>query len=191
MKPIFEKLSYFVLLISVLTLCTVLILSFQTNSVTNGESSEEQKAYEVTGPLTVEVKLKRTYLDGEVSEEIVEETIWAMEDFWNHYRDAGWQLIDQNEEQIVFQKTMDDISPLLKTNGYFGLTEDGVLSIFNGKPGSSNVIQSFFQVDTKKLESRQHDTLIKGIPIETKDHYVKVLESLQPYSLTLEDEANY
>ena len=104
-----------------------------------------------------------------------------MEDFWAAYEE--WQLIDMSEEQIVFQKQMDDISPLLKTNGYFGLTEKGVLSIFNGKPGQAEIIQSFFQIDLDKLESNRHDDLVNGIPITSKEAYVDVLEQLKPYSL--------
>jgi forespore regulator of the sigma-K checkpoint len=131
-------------------------------------------------PLVVKVVLQRTYLDGDLSEEVINETIFSMEDFWAAYDD--WQLIDQNEERIVFQKNIDDISPLLKANGYFGLTGDGTLSIFNGKPETNDVIQSFFQIDIRKLESRKHDELREGIRIESKDQYLEVLKTLETYS---------
>ncbi|MBM7660680.1 forespore regulator of the sigma-K checkpoint [Bacillus mesophilus] len=144
--------------------------------------SNEQEAQMVTGPLTVTVILERVYLDGEVSEEIIEETIWSMEDFWAAY--DSWQLIDQDEQLIVFQKQIDDISPLLKANGYFGLTSNGTLTIFNGKPDAENVIQSFFQIDVSKLESRKHEELKKGIPIRSKDNYVEVLEVFKPFSMS-------
>jgi len=134
------------------------------------ESNEHQ-------PLKVQVVLKRVYLDGEVSEEMKEETVWAMEDFWAEYQD--WKLVDMGTDGIVFEKKIDDISPLLKTNGYFGITDNGTLSIFNGKPGKENIIQSFFQIDIDKLESFKQVELKKGIPIKTKDHYIQVLESLQ------------
>ncbi|CAN7305722.1 BofC C-terminal domain-containing protein [Rossellomorea sp. LjRoot5] len=136
---------------------------------------------EVASAHTVTVILERVYLDGEVSEEIVQETIWSMEDFWAAYED--WQLMDMTEEQIVFQKKMDDISPLLKTNGYFGISDKGVLSIFNGRPGQAEIIQSFFQIDVKKLESKRHDDLVKGIPIKSKQEYEEVLEQYKPYSV--------
>lgn len=134
---------------------------------------------EVASAHTVTVILERVYLDGEVSEEIVQETIWSMEDFWAAYDD--WQLVDMTEEQIVFQKKMDDISPLLKTNGYFGISDKGVLSIFNGRPGQAEIIQSFFQIDVGKLESKRHDDLVKGIPIKSKQEYEEVLEQYKPY----------
>ena len=41
-----------------------------------------------------------------------------------------WQLVDRDDVQIVLQKKVDDISPLLKTSGYFGVSEEGILQIF-------------------------------------------------------------
>jgi forespore regulator of the sigma-K checkpoint len=153
-----------------------------TQSQPEPEKERNQDAYEVTGPLTVTVILERIYLDGEVSEEIKEETILSMEDFWAEY--SSWQLVNQDDEQVVFQKNIDDISPLLKANGYFGITDNGILTIFNGKPNSEKVIQSFFQIDLDKLESHQHEELKNGIPIQSKDKYEKVLEVFKPFSMS-------
>ncbi|KAA0549567.1 Forespore regulator of the sigma-K checkpoint, BofC [Bacillus sp. BGMRC 2118] len=139
-------------------------------------------AFEVTSPIKMTLILERIYLDGEVSEEIKEVSIQSMEDFMEEY--SSWQMIDQNDEQMVFQKNIDDISPLLKANGYFGITKNGVLTIFNGKPATDKVIQSFFQIDVKKLESHQHEELRKGIPIQSKDKYVEVLEVFKPFSVS-------
>ncbi|AZU63480.1 intercompartmental signaling factor BofC [Neobacillus mesonae] len=139
---------------------------------------------QATEPLHITVILERVYLDGEVSQEIVHETSWSMENFWTKY--DAWTLKSRDESTMVFTRQMDDISPLLKANGYFGITEDGVLTIFNGRPRSSKIIQSFFQLDMKKLESNKQEELLQGIPIKTKDHYVKVLETFKPYSVTKE-----
>lgn len=131
-------------------------------------------------PLELTVILERFYLDGEMSEEELIETIWSMEDFWAEY--AEWELVRMDESTVVFKQLIDDISPLLKSNGYFGLSEDGVLTIFNGRPDQSNIIQSFFQIDVGKLESRKRQQLQEGIPIKTKAEYEKVLETFKPYT---------
>jgi forespore regulator of the sigma-K checkpoint len=128
----------------------------------------------------MKVILERVYLDGEISEETVTETIWAAEDFWAKYE--NWTLIDMDDGVVVFRQQTDDISPLLKTNGYFGITEEGILTIFNGKPQSSNIIQSFFQIDIQRLESKKCEELKEGIPIMTKDRYIEVLETFKTYS---------
>lgn len=133
----------------------------------------------VKEPIQVEVILQRAYLDGEISEEKVIEKIWSMEHFWIKYEQ--WELVDTYDKGLVFKRQMDDISPLLKANGYFGITDDGTLTIFNGRPHQTNIIQSFFQLNIEKLESRKHLELKKGIPIKTKDRYVNVLETFKPY----------
>ncbi|MEH7074181.1 intercompartmental signaling factor BofC [Neobacillus drentensis] len=135
-------------------------------------------------PFNTTVILERVYLDGEVSQEMVHETGWSIENFWAKY--DQWQLVDIDESTFVFRKQVNDISPLLKANGFFGITEDGVLSIFNGRPDQLRIIQSFFQIDIKKLESTKQEELIQGIPIKTKDRFVEVLETFKPYTLKKE-----
>ncbi|MEH7106171.1 MULTISPECIES: intercompartmental signaling factor BofC [Bacillaceae] len=137
-----------------------------------------------TEPQHFTVVLERMYLDGEISQEVVHETCWSMENFWAKY--DQWQIIDINGETFVFRKQEDDISPLLKANGFFGITEDGVLTIFNGRPDRLRIIQSFFQLDMKKLESNTQQQLLQGIPIKTKDRYVEVLETFKSYSIKKE-----
>lgn len=133
-----------------------------------------------TEPLHLEIVLERIYLDGEVSEEVVRENSLSMDNLWEKYR--HWHLKKMAGSKIVFSKKVDDISPLLKANGYFGITDKGVLTIFNGKPAQANIIQSFFQIDIRKLESHKQQELIDGIPIKTKDHFVEVLETFKTYS---------
>jgi forespore regulator of the sigma-K checkpoint len=142
---------------------------------TNGLAKESNE-------VKMNIILERIYLDGEVSEEITEETVVSMRDIWKKYK--GWQLVDMDDEQIVFQKLVNDISPLAKANGYFGLTKDGTLSIFEGKPNqSSRVIQSFFQIDIKKLESHQHEQLKKGIRVVSKSRYKDIIETYRDFAL--------
>lgn len=132
-----------------------------------------------TTPVQMTVILETVYMDGEVSEEIREETVTSMKDIWNKYKE--WYLINMDDEQIVFQRYVDDLSPLTKA-GYFGLTKDGTLSIFEGKPGeSSRVIQSFFQIDVKKLESHEQEKLKKGISVRSKRNYKRVIEAYGPF----------
>ncbi len=131
-------------------------------------------------PINLKVVLERVYLDGEISEETIQESVISLADFWAKY--DQWELMSISETALVFRKQVDDISPLLKANGYFGVTDNGILTIFNGRPGQSRIIQSFFQIDVKKLESHRQEELFKGIPVKTKDRYKKVLETFKPYS---------
>ena len=47
----------------------------------------------------------------------------------------------------------------------------------------ADIIQSFFQIDIKKLEGKKQEELKKGIPIKSKEDYDKVLKALKPYSI--------
>ncbi|WLD92223.1 BofC C-terminal domain-containing protein [Alkalihalobacillus sp. AL-G] len=174
----------FPLLVVLLGACYVFLFhtyegKFKANNTPQVQKSDE--AYPVTGPLTVEVHLQRNFLDGERSVDVIYETIWSMEDFWSSYED--WQLVDQNLERVIFEQKVDDISPLSKVNGYFGLTEDGILTIFNGSPVQSEIIQSFYQVDVKKLESSLIQKLEQGIPVRSKQNYKAVLNQYKPYAI--------
>nr|WP_028402918.1 BofC C-terminal domain-containing protein [Ectobacillus panaciterrae] len=130
---------------------------------------------------SVTIILQRTYLDGEVSEEIFTEKTTSLEATLQKYQD--WQLVDRDDVQLVLHKRVDDISPLLKTSGYFGVSKEGVLQIFKGIPDARNVIHSFFQLDMRKLESYKRQQLERGIRIKSKERYVEVLETMKNYSV--------
>lgn len=129
----------------------------------------------------ITVKLERVYLDGEVSEEILEETILSMEQFWDFYKD--WIVVEHNGTMIHLRKEIEDISPLLKLNGYFGISDDGFLNIYEGKPKEQKVIQSFFRIDTKKLKSHLQEELQEGIPVMSRENYQDILKMFQKYAL--------
>lgn len=127
------------------------------------------------------ISLIRNFLDGECSIESLSNEIGNLNEIKEVY--PNWDLIEIKEGTIYLQKYIDDISPLLKANGYFGITTEGVLSIYNGEPKQKQLIQSFFQIDIEKLESKSIEELTKGIPIQTKEHYVQVIESFKAYLL--------
>lgn len=168
--------------LTVLTCLLFMLIGRAPGMLLNGSAAQQDNHHNLqkTEPLHITVLLERMYLDGEISQEVVQETCWSLENFWAKY--DQWQLTDINESKMVFRKKIDDISPLLKSNGYFGITDEGVLTIFNGRPDRSRIIQSFFQLDIKKLESKKQEELLEGIPIKTKDRYVEVLETFKHYS---------
>lgn len=146
--------------------------SIQSVTATTEKLNEGQKV----------VILERHYLDGDMSEEIIIEELTYSE-IRKKYMD--WSFVLMNEDHIKFKKLVNDISPLLKSNGFFGITKDGTLSIFNGKPNDENIIHSFFQIDLGKLETRTQEQLVRGIPVRTKEEFIQVLEAFKPFSLTI------
>lgn len=153
---------------------------FIFQSFAKAENHNEYNTLSINGQLTVILQL--FYLDGEVEEEIVIEKPANLASLWDEYE--HWTLVDMNEEQVVFKKEIDDISPMLKANGYFGLTEDQTLSVFYGKPNNSNIIQSFYQIDIEKMETRLLKQLKEGIPVRDKNQFKQILKAFKPYSIT-------
>jgi forespore regulator of the sigma-K checkpoint len=144
------------------------------------EIRQETEVADVMGqePLTIDVMLEKEYIDGQVEVEKVTETITSMEDFWAQYED--WNLLEQKQGFIRFRKDVEDISPYVKTFGYFGIN-DGVLTIFEGTPLNEAVIQSFYHINIEELESHLLQDLENGIKIETKKDYEEVLETYGAY----------
>ena len=137
-------------------------------------------AGENSGSFTV--ILEHHYLDGETREEFISHRGRDLSEIIKKYR--GWILVDLGIGHIRLKKYVDDISPLLKANGFFGVTDEGILSTFDGEPTDGNVIQSFFQIDLGKLESGTQQKLRKGIPVRSKDEFLEVLKAFQPYQVT-------
>ncbi|WP_242145223.1 MULTISPECIES: BofC C-terminal domain-containing protein [unclassified Bacillus cereus group] len=163
------------IMIAVQVLLVLFCLSYESNvraAVTTPNVMEKEPQ--------VTVLLERMYLDGEVSEEILTEKVANLEQLLQRYKD--WQLVDRDDVQIILQKKIDDISPLLKTSGYFGVSDEGILQIFNGVPKNDNAIHSFFQIDMKKLKSYERAKLKRGIRIKSKERFVKTMEKMKQYA---------
>lgn len=131
------------------------------------------------GTKIMKITLQNLYIDGGLSEEILFKEVSSETELLSEYKD--WDLVWQSDKEMVFQKSMNDISPTIKENGYFGITEDGTLSIFNGKPSAADVIQSFFHIDVDLLEVKKQNELVEGIRIKDKKQYEEVLETFKPF----------
>ncbi|WP_079530394.1 BofC C-terminal domain-containing protein [Halobacillus hunanensis] len=168
----------------------MLILSFTiwqlsgTDETLTGEDvpkqrSVERKAEMVSSapshkePVTFHVITKKHYIDGvtEITEE--QEVIWSMEDFWAKYSD--WTIEEHELENMVFSKHVNKISPITEQQGYFGVTEDGELAVFQGTPNEGNVMESFNPIPLKPLEAKSKLILADGIKITSSEHFQQVI----------------
>ena len=156
--------------------CTLAML-FALGNAGQAAAQQNQATAVMDETLNFTVILERIYVDGEVSEETVMEEAVSLEEFWRKYE--GWELVRSNGSRLILKQYVEDISPLLKANGYFGITDDGVLTIFNGRPDEQNIIHSFFQIDLGKLESSKKIELQNGIQVKSKDEFEAVLETFK------------
>lgn len=184
---ILSLLSLFVVVVSV-TGTWYLIRDWQPYQEKNNpvEIADEEKetAQEVIAARPVEVVLKKTYVCGVEEEERLTKQVRSANDLFRQYED--WDLLSAAEDQLVFHKNIQDISPMCKKNGYFGLSEDGTLTLYNGLPENDRVIKTFFHINTEKLESSlpiQEVTMLKeGIPVRDIAVYNSVLSTYGEFS---------
>ena len=147
-------------------------------------SQQEESILPVLAQEKVEITLQKTYVCGTEEEERLTTVVSSPEQVFMEYQD--WELVSKRENQYVFKKLVHDLSPVCKENGYFGLTSEGILTLFEGPPEQQKVIQTFFHIDTERFESSllQHDLdlLKKGIRIHDISEYNSILSTYGEYS---------
>lgn len=142
----------------------------------------EEKAVPVMGK-PLEVVLNRTYLCGTKDEERVRVEAQTIEQLLSKY--IGWEIVSVGADSVVLEKEENDISPECKEKGYFGLSPDNMLTLFNGLPGEQKVIQTFYQINTARLEAslpkEELDLLKKGIRVHDLAEYNSILSTYGEY----------
>ena len=138
----------------------------------------EEKAVAAMGK-PLEVVLKRTYLCGTKDEERVRVEPQTSEQLLSKY--IGWEIVSVGADSVVLEKEENDISPVCKAKGYFGLSPDNMLTLFNGLPGEQKIIQTFYQINTARLEAslpkKELDLLKKGIRVHDLAEYNSILST--------------
>jgi forespore regulator of the sigma-K checkpoint len=126
-----------------------------------------------------ELVLARTYLCGVKDEERRPLSRDQLSQELNKYR--GWEVVSADAAKLILHKRENDIAPSCKANGYFGLSKDGFLTLFNGLPSEQNVIQTFYQINTAKMEAslskEEVESLRKGIRVRDLAEYNSVLST--------------
>ncbi|RXT14742.1 BofC C-terminal domain-containing protein [Ammoniphilus sp. CFH 90114] len=160
----------------------------QQKRVLNTEPSQDIEAVQALARQEVELVLKKTYLCGTETEEKLTKFVPSVDQVLSDYQD--WELVSNQGNQFVFKKLVQDIGPSCQENGYFGLSEEGILTLFEGPPQEQKVIQTFFHIDTEKLESSLPSDLVllkEGIRIHDLAEYNSILSTYGEYS----DRSNY
>jgi forespore regulator of the sigma-K checkpoint len=163
------------------SVCTLLLAGLMTSYklVKKMDNQEQVKpAVEVIAH-PVELILRRTYICGMKEEEKKQLTGSSLQQILARY--AGWEIVSLEKEKLVLHKQVDDISPACKKNGYFGLTPEGILTLFYGLPKDNKVIQTFYQINTKRLEAslppEEVALLKKGIRVRDLAEYNSILST--------------
>lgn len=155
----------------------------QQKRILNAESSQNPESVQALAREEVQLVLRKTYVCGTQTEEKVTKMVPSKEQVFIDYED--WELVSNQGNQFVFEKFVQELGPLCEENGYFGLSEEGILTLFEGPPKEQKVIQTFFHIDTEKLESSlQNDLALlrEGIRIHDLAEYNSILSTYGEYS---------
>jgi len=142
---------------------------------------KQTSIYDYSSEKGITIILHRIYINGEVVEEIYINQHKTTDEVKREFND--WKVIEENDDQIVLMKNINDLSPTLKSKGYMGINSKGMLNLYIGMPSGNNIIESFFQIDTSKLEVNKQKQLEKGIKISTKKRYDYMLNYLRQYAV--------
>lgn len=145
----------------------------------------EQLQEKETARQAVDVLLQRTYLCGKVEEETRRELVSSADELKERYKDWTFVTLDQN--RYTFAKKINELAPVCHENAYFGVNKNGDLTLFDGLPEEGKVIQTFFQLDTKKLEAvlpKEELALLKrGIRVTDTAEYNSILSTYSELSV--------
>lgn len=139
----------------------------------------------------VDVLLQRTYLCGKTEEETRREFVSSSKELTERY--SGWTLVSNEQNKYTFRQDVDALAPGCEGRAYFGISEHGDLTLFDGLPKEGKVMQTFFQIDTKKLEAtlpkEELALLRKGIRVHDKAEYHSILSTYEEFADTNENDA--
>lgn len=135
---------------------------------------------------TVLKKLK--YVCGEETKELGVMSGTEIDDLLHEQQQL--ELTWSSDGQAVLHENIDDLSPECKGNVYFSMDNQGNLTLFEGQPDAGKVLQTFFQIDIKYLESSLPrdavQSLYEGIQIHDYASYNSVLSTYAGYAVEAE-----
>ncbi|MFS0554431.1 BofC C-terminal domain-containing protein [Brevibacillus sp. 179-C9.3 HS] len=138
---------------------------------------------DVVAGRSYELVLARHYLCGVRDEEHVPVRANQLADAMSNYK--GWEIVTAEPSKMMLMKREQDIAPACKENGHIGIGADGMLTLFHGLPAEQDVVQTFYRIDTVKMEANlpkeEWENLKRGIRIRNLAEYNSVLSTYGEY----------
>lgn len=150
-----------------------------------GKTSEELNVKEVNYAIEKKLVFITRYVIGSDTIETKVQDINSLEDLSANYPE--FQIYKFNEEEVVLERTIEDLAPELKEGSYFSLDQNGYLTLYHDNKTETRIIETFFRIDIEKMETglpkEPVEQLFKGIPIQDLAEYNSVLSTFSEYSL--------
>ncbi|NDI34012.1 BofC C-terminal domain-containing protein [Chengkuizengella sediminis] len=131
-----------------------------------------------------EVIIKKMYVCGEEVESLGSLNSQEILELYQNNPQYTFEFTE--EGSIVFSESIEDLSPKCKESAYFGVSEDGKLTLFDGLPIHDNVLRTFFQLNIEHLESSLPvgtvQQLVEGIRIKDFEDYNSILSTFSEFT---------
>jgi forespore regulator of the sigma-K checkpoint len=155
--------------------------------VRDGDAKKQADALEAIkrDGMEREVVLLKSYVCGEERQKLGRLKPIEIQNM--HAGHPDWKVRLAEDGSVVFTRSIEDLSPACKETAFFGIDENGNLTLFDGVPGKDNVIRTFFQLNIRHLESSlPRDTvnqLYSGIRVSDLAEYNSVLSTFSDYAV--------
>lgn len=115
-----------------------------------------------------------------VVEEVTRSPLLSMprEELLKLYSD--WEVKENQGSRLVFYHKVNDLCPADLARRWVG-EKSGCVTIFYGRPGMKEKIFRITQIPVEQFPLQIKANLNKGIPAESEDHLISIIEGLEVY----------
>lgn len=177
-------------LIAIGTIIFAFYLALQQPTTGNMVLEETMDVMSKQRPYTITCKTH--YICGVETETISFQEVQGAINWLDEHR-ADWNVEEVKKGHYILSRFVaDDLSPVCKQDGYFSLNPEGILTIYQGPPQHNRVIETFFRIDTQRLQSvhpqREKNSITlqalkEGIRVHNLKDYYHILTALGPFAV--------
>ncbi|CCQ94133.1 exported hypothetical protein [[Clostridium] ultunense Esp] len=173
------------LLFFLLALSVLFNREFSSLTPSNGGGKPGEEITAALAPNMAEVIFRTIYEVGPVEEEVKKIPYSELENLKKQY--GNLTSYGAVRERYIVEKRVEDLSPFIKERGKLGLTKDGMLMLYTGSEIDPQVIETFFRIDVKRMESslpqEEVNLLRQGIPVHSLAEFNSILSTYGEYAL--------
>jgi len=169
---------------AIITITIPLLATDKLDSTNNVDG--EQLIQQVNAPVEKQIVMISHYIVGQDNIETTTATISSVYDIEEKF--SEWSLVTNEENKVVLERLVEDISPECKDGAYFAISPEGYLTLYHDNVNEENdeTIQTFFRINIKSLESglpqEPIEQLYQGIPIRDLAEFNSVLSTYSEFS---------
>lgn len=104
---------------------------------------------------------------------------WSRQDILNVYPD--WEIQESGKDRLTLLRRVDDFCSIDQKKRYVGI-KDGYVAIFYGEPKMKKKVFRVTDISMKKFPDLMKQQLEQGIPGESEEHLISIIEDLEVYN---------